>query len=194
MRAIRSGYKISCLLFLEKPEFSVHRANLRIIKATAEACGYPLHVVKLDREDYSPLISFLQKMDIDGLVTGNVKLDILHETYNKICEELKIKLIEPLWNHDTFELLTNYLKENIKFIIIGIRENGLSLNWLGQTIHQENVQEFLTDCITNGIDPCGEYGEFHTLTIHSPIFKKTIKWNTISKRKSSNLLYTILTS
>lgn len=195
----RRGYKIAELVFLEKPVFSVHEVDLPAGKAVERAQGYELKTVNLNAEPVKDesLIQYLERRKengIDGLITGNVKSECLHDIYDKLCTRIGIKLVEPLWNHDTYELLARYIQENIKFIIIGIRKNTLPINWLGRTVNRENVEDFIADCMINNTDPCGEYGEFHTLTISSPAFNRHLAWNSTFVKEISNLIYVVLLS
>ena len=72
-------------------------------------------------------------------------------------------MVEPLKGLDTLELLMEYFKIDLQFMIIGIRDEELDPKWLGEIITRQNFEEFLTDVLSREIDPCGEYGEYHTL-------------------------------
>ncbi|MCD6535608.1 MAG: hypothetical protein J7K49_01075, partial [Thaumarchaeota archaeon] len=96
-------------------------------------------------------------------VTGNVKLEENHEIYRSLCKRTGLELVEPLREWDTLELLIEYSKIGMQFMIIGIRNNNLNLKWLGEIVAGQSFEEFLTDVLSMGIDPCGEYGEYHTL-------------------------------
>ena len=71
--------------------------------------------------------------------------------------------MEPLKGLDTLELLMEYSKIDLQFMIIGIRDEELDSKRLGEIITRQNFEEFLTDVLSRRIDPCGEYGEYHTL-------------------------------
>jgi len=56
-----------------------------------------------------------------------------------------------------------YSKIGLQFTIIGIRDERLDVKWLGATISKQNIGDFLADTLSSGIDPCGEYGEYHSI-------------------------------
>ena len=56
-----------------------------------------------------------------------------------------------------------YSKIDLQFMIIGIRDDELDSKWLGEIVTRQNFEGFMTDVLSRGIDPCGEYGEYHTL-------------------------------
>lgn len=192
------GYQVEELVFLEKPGFSVHKVNLPAIKAIANGLGYNLKVIKVDRDFWSDelLINYLRKRreeGVDSIVTGNVKLDENSELYNLLCEEAGLALLEPLKGLDTLELLTKYHEIGMHFLIVGIRDECLDLRWLGKIVTKESFEEFLSSILAYGIDPCGEYGEYHSLVITLKEFNIGINFNKISSKKRGDILkYVIL--
>ena len=61
----------------------------------------------------------------------------------------------------------------LKTRITCIDPNKLSANFVGREFNQQ----FLDD-LPDGIDPCGENGEFHSFTYAGPMFKKPINIST----------------
>ena len=43
-------------------------------------------------------------------------------------------------------------------MIIGIRDEELDPRWLGRIVTRENLEEFLTDVLSKGIDPAANTG------------------------------------
>ena len=58
-----------------------------------------------------------------------------------------------------------------KAMIVCVKVDRLFVDLLGRMFDREVIRA-LEDA---GIDPCGEYGEYHTLVLDGPIFKKRIK-------------------
>ena len=52
-------------------------------------------------------------------------------------------------------------------MIVTARAAHLDESWLGRTITLDAVRELEA----LGVDPCGEYGEYHTLVTHTPLFR-----------------------
>ena len=194
LKARELGYEVEELIFLEKPEFSVHKANIQAVKAVAQMLGYTLKVLKVSNElskDKS-LITYLERLKergITALVTGNVKIEENHNIYAELCERVGLKLVEPLYNRDTLELLIKYAEIGLDFLIVGIRRNSLSPEWLGKTITKENFEIFLTEALSNGIDPCGEYGEYHTIVTRLGDQMLVIERNSLSIHEKDDTRY-----
>ena len=100
-------------------------------------------------------------------------------------------MVEPLKGLDTLELLMEYSKIDLQFMIIGIRDEELDSKWLGEIVTRQNFEEFLTDVLSRGIDPCGEYGEYHTLVTGLKEAKVSLRPVKIEK-SDSNMNYILI--
>jgi len=196
LKARERGYEIDELIFLKKPRFSVHKVNLPAVRAVAKMLDIDLNKVETSDkpEDDKVLITYLKKKRENGvsnLLTGNVKLEEIHDIYQKLCEKAGLRLIEPLRGWDTLELLMEYFKIDLQFMIIGIRDEELDSKWLGEIVTRQNFEEFLTDVLSRGIDPCGEYGEYHTLVTGLKEIKVSLRPVKIEKN-NSNMNYILI--
>jgi len=197
LKTIESGYKIEELLFLEKPGFSVHKVNLPTVKAVAKMLGYELKTISVSNEllEDKSLINYLREQErkgLNALDTENVKLEEDHEIYASLCEKAGLKLIEPLRGKDTLELLIEYSKIGMHFMITGIRNGELDPKWLGATISKQNIENFVEEVLSKGIDPCGEYGEYHSIVTELKILGKSLKSTSIVKGESACTSYLLL--
>jgi len=197
LKTIESGYKIKELLFLEKPGFSAHKANLPAVKAVAKMLGYELKTISVGNEllEDKSLINYLREQrrkGLNALVTGNVKLEENHKIYASLCERTGLKLVEPLRGKDTLELLIEYSRIGMQFMIIGIRNKKLDHKWLGATISKQNIENFVEEVLSKGIDPCGEYGEYHSIVTKLKNLGKGLKSTSIVKGESACTSYLLL--
>ena len=77
-----------------------------------------------------------------------------------------------MWHLDTKKILTEFINEGFKAIVVRIKNEVIGLDWLGREINQT----FYEDLINLGtIDPCGEHGEYHSFVVDGPIFKNRIE-------------------
>ena len=58
-----------------------------------------------------------------------------------------------------------------KAIIVSCRADILGREFIGRTIDKGIIEEFES----KGVCPCGEKGEYHTLVVDGPIFRRPIK-------------------
>jgi len=79
-------------------------------------------------------------------------------------------------------------------MIIGIRDERLDTKWLGTIISKQNIEEFLTDVLSSGIDPCGEYGEYHSLVTSLDYLSTKLEYDLMIVREEDKMKYVMLQS
>src|SRR5690606_10238430 len=66
-------------------------------------------------------------------------------------------------------LMTEFLDLGFKAISVCVNANVLDETMVGRTIDKEFLE-----MLPEGVDPCGENGEFHTFVYDGPIFKRPV--------------------
>ena len=110
-----------------------------------------------------------------------------------VTEGLPIKVIMPLWERDTFEVLDDEMSSGFRAVFTCVKQPFFNEEWIGWELNKDTVKDLLALAEKNGIDPCGENGEYHTMIIDGPIFKKPIKIPSFTIEKSENRFYMKLT-
>ena len=181
--AEKLGYKVSILLTVEPASdesYYFHYPNIWITRLQAEAMEKNLLTAPAGAskdEELQALITLIDRVsgEIDGILSGVVKSGLQYRLFKKICEERGLKLVTPLWNQDPFKLLRQMIGEGFKIMIVGVAAEGLGKELLGKTL-DDKLMEFLEERSKRyGISPIGEGGEFETLVLDAPIFKKRIE-------------------
>jgi uncharacterized protein (TIGR00290 family) len=91
----------------------------------------------------------------------------------RICNDLEIELILPLWKCDSEQIVTEFIDVGFEAIVASAKADLFGNEWLGRKIDKEFVSDLHS--FNNAIDPCGEFGEFHTFVTDGPIFKNRIR-------------------
>jgi asparagine synthase (glutamine-hydrolysing) len=183
IRASRE-HKIECLISMisENPEsYMFHVPNTSLTKYQAEAMEIPIiqELTKGEKEkelaDLKKTIEEArEKFGIEGIVTGAIKSNYQYSRIKRICDELKLELISPLWQMDEEEELKEVLKEGVKAIIVSVSAYPLTKYFLGKEIDERIVKKFIEFREKFGFNPSGEGGEYETFVIDAPIFKRKI--------------------
>ena len=176
-KAIQSGYEISYLLNAISKEYKrvrFHGLKDTLIQAQSEALGIPLLQKETTSESYEQefkdIIKSVLSEGIKGVVFGDIFLH-MRKWADKVCIDLGIQSIEPLCDRNSEEILLDFIDSGFKAIIVATQANLLDEKWLGRKLDIS----FLNDIKKlKNIDVCGENGEYHTLVINGPIFKKRI--------------------
>lgn len=126
------------------------------------------------RDAFKALIEELKtKKGIEGIVFGDIYLQEHRDWINKVCEELKVEPILPIWTQDTKSLIKEIIGSGFKSIVVSVRKDILGEEWLGREIDDRFVKDLKA---LGNIDLCGERGEFHTFVYDGPIFKKPVQF------------------
>lgn len=113
----------------------------------------------------------IDKYKIEGIVTGAVESMYQASRVQKICDELDIYCLNPLWKMDQVDLLKDIVKDGFKVKIVKVAADGLDEKWIGRIIDERTINELIKLKDKYGISVCGEGGEYESEVVDGPIFK-----------------------
>jgi uncharacterized protein (TIGR00290 family) len=179
-KAIQEGFNVSQLLIMmsDASTSNFHMISSDLLDAQSQAIGIPIvkQITTPDtyEKDFKKALMQMKVKGMDGLVTGDIYDVALHEAgwLDRICEEVGLKLIKPLWHRDTQQVLNEFINEGFKATVVRVKNELLGMEWLGREVNKE----FYNDLLKLGtVDPCGERGEYHTFVTDGPLFKNKIE-------------------
>jgi len=127
-------------------------------------------------EEMLDLKKVVEKLDVDGVVSGAVASEYQKQRIDFMCEELGIKSFAPLWHKNPLSLLKEQV-EVMDVIISGVAAYGFDKSWLGRRIDNETIRDLIKLKKQYGVQEGGEGGEFETIVTNSPLFKKPLEFN-----------------
>lgn len=170
-----------------KESYMFHTSNVRITKLQAKAMNIPIIYTKskgIENEELIDLEKILRRVKqkgVEAIVSGAIDSNYQNSRINKICESLGLCHISPLWKKDHIDILKNIIKEGFEVIITVVAAQGFDIYWLGRKIDEECIKELENLNKKYKISICGEGGEFETLVLDCPLFKKAIKIESFEK-------------
>jgi len=179
-KAIQSGHRVRYLLNFISSEYKrccFHGMEADLLNLQAERIGIPLmqREVSPDMEQYEKefkaAVSEVKTRGIQGMVFGDVYLDEHRDWVERVCKDLEIVSIEPLWNHSPLDVVEEFIDLGFKAMVVSCKADLLGKDFIGKYIDKDLVQELRM----KNICPCGENGEFHTFVIDGPMFKRGIE-------------------
>jgi uncharacterized protein (TIGR00290 family) len=175
-KAILEGFDISYILnFRDTKKNGSHNINPELLSAQLQAIGVPnLQIDFLSYEqEFKKTVHNISEtgVKIEGAVFGHIKTH--KDLVDRICSDLDIQLILPLWNCDSEKIITDFIHAGFNAIIVSAKADLFGKEWVGRKIDEKFVSD-LHD-FNDSIDSCGEYGEFHTFVIDGPLFKNKLK-------------------
>jgi uncharacterized protein (TIGR00290 family) len=177
LRAASLVWPVDILLFLvyDFPEPSPHIENVGATIAEASLIGKPIVVARLDRgKEFEETADLLRKLNADKLIAGDVFVEDHLKYMESLASEAGASLLEPLWGQDTLEILMKDLEEGYSMKVLGARTRALR-RAVGEVVDKHNSEWFLSLVKSDGADPLGEKGEYHTVVVNSPLHRAPLR-------------------
>ena len=172
-RARRSGLHVERLVTLydeasERVRF--HAVPIAVMRAQAKVLGIPMSLHPTTPETFESVflaaLAELRDDGIAGMIFGNIHLADVRAWYEERVLGADLEHRELLWGEPPALLVREVLARGYTAVLTCIEEPKADPSWLGQPLTAELVADFER----HGIDPCGEYGEYHTLVTNGPLF------------------------
>ncbi len=190
-KVMERGYEVKYLLnFISKKyqRCCFHGIQKELINLQANLIGIPLFQkavspdMKLYEKEFKEAVSHLKKKKVKGMVFGDVYLINQKNWVERVCKDLKIKAIEPLWQIPPEKIIEEFIYLGFKAVVVSakaklfdkdfIASRMLDISGVPPVIGREVDYRLLKELKKRKICPCGENGEFHTFVVDGPIFKK----------------------
>ncbi|WP_293764333.1 diphthine--ammonia ligase [uncultured Aquitalea sp.] len=185
-RAKQAGAKVHCLLNMldENGERSrSHGVRPEVLTAQAEAMGLPLVSGKASWAAYeAEFVSRLRALHGEGvqaMVFGDIDLEPHREWEEKVCAAASLQALLPLWQEAREKLVREFVDAGFSARIVMLNTDMVSKKWLGQTLDHALIDAMLAE----GVDPCAEGGEFHTLVTDGPLFAAPLRLRVGEERR-----------
>ena len=154
-----------------------HGVNSAFLKAQSNAIGIPIIQKKTTWDSYEEVfkraVLDLKKEGIDTGIFGDIDLQEHRDWVERICRDVGIRPLLPLWKEKRKKLLKHFIDLGFKAIIIATGASSLGKEWLGRKIDSEFIKGLQS---YDSIDLCGEKGEYHTFVYDGPIFRKSVEF------------------
>lgn len=177
-KAISQGLKVSYLLnFVNKDSTRAmsHGLDHKLIALQAQAMNLPIIQQQVTWKTYEAgfkaALAELRLKGVTGLITGDIYLQEHKDWIDRVCGEVGIEAVLPLWGLDTAQLLADFIDASFKAIIVSVKTEIFGKEWLGRQVDNKLAAELYQ----LNIDPCGEGGEFHTFVYDGPLFRKSVR-------------------
>jgi uncharacterized protein (TIGR00290 family) len=157
---------------------AMHAVRRQLLEAQAEAAGLPLHVIEIPwacpNEDYERALGgFVAEQKAAGVAAmafGDLYLEDIRAYREEKLAGTSIEPLFPLWGRDTRALAHEMIAGGMQAHLTCIDPKKLSASFAGRAFDEALLAE-----LPDGVDPCGENGEFHTCVFAGPMFVHPIE-------------------
>ncbi len=152
---------------------AMHAVRRELLLAQADAVGLPVHQVELpwpcSNEEYQRLMSdavaVARSTGVTRMVFGDLFLADVRAYREEALAGSGIEPVFPLWGRPTSELAVEMLDRGIRATITCVDPRQLDAAYAGRAFDRDLLAD-----LPDGVDPCGENGEFHTFVHDGPGF------------------------
>lgn len=177
-KAMIAGHKINWLVNSisdDHERVRFHGTEAKLIHLQCEALGVQLvqNQTSAERyeEDFKAGIRPLIEQGLEGMIFGDIYVGQNRDWVEKVCRDLGIEALLPLWGRDPQELLLEFIDTGFEAVVVGANAEMVDKKWIGRKVDRE----LLCWLEANNVDPCGENGEYHSFVTDGPFFKRPVK-------------------
>jgi uncharacterized protein (TIGR00290 family) len=156
---------------------SMHGLRNELLIAQTNALGIKSSRIELPEmpsmalyeDKMNQTVSALKANGFTHTAFGDIFLEDLRTYRQTQLSKKGITAIFPIWKRDTKALLKEFLDLGFKTIVVCANSKYFGEDFVGTVIDENFISS-----LPEGVDPCGENGEFHTFCFDGPIFKTPI--------------------
>ena len=172
---------------------SMHGVRRQLVERQAEALGLPVEFIVIPHQDdascpmphHTPGTTYppndvytrtvlaawarLREKGIETIVFGDIFLEDLRAFREKLLAHAGLTGCYPIWGRDSGALYDEFVALGFQAITVCIDSQRLTGNHCGQLL----TPAFRAS-LPDGVDPCGERGEYHSFVFDGPLFGRPV--------------------
>jgi uncharacterized protein (TIGR00290 family) len=158
---------------------AMHGVRREILEAQAASLGLPLLEVEMDwpgsNEAYEQAHertlaeARMRWPGIRHCAFGDLFLQDVRDYRVRQLGRAEWRAVFPIWGEDTAALSRRFVGEGHRAMLCCVDTQQLDAEYCGRA-----YDSALLDALPVGVDPCGERGEFHTLSYGGPLFRQPL--------------------
>ena len=161
---------------------AMHGVRQEVLAAQTAALGLPLVEVALDwpgsneayEQAHADALAQAQRRwpGLRHCAFGDLFLQDVRDYRVRQLGRENWRAVFPLWGEDTTLLSRRFISEGHRARLCCVDTQQLDAGFCGR-----DYDAALLDSLPAGVDPCGERGEFHTLSYAGPLFRQPLTLN-----------------
>jgi uncharacterized protein (TIGR00290 family) len=162
----------------EADRVAMHAVRRELVAQQATAASLPLYPVELPwpcpNEEYENILTgalteLKDRLSITHVAFGDLYLEDVRAYREKQMDRLGLTPLFPIWGQPTNELAHQMVAAGVKAWLTCVDPKQLPREFAGRAYDDRLLGEF-----PDGVDPCGENGEFHTFAWDGPMFASPV--------------------
>jgi len=157
---------------------AMHAVRLSLLRAQAEAAGLPLVEVRIPwpcpNEAYEAAmaraLTGAREQGATAVAFGDLFLEDVRRYREERMKGSGLEPLFPLWGRPTGPLALEMIERGQKAVLTCVDPRVLPREFAGRAFDAALLRE-----LPEGVDPCGENGEFHSFAWDGPAFRRPVR-------------------
>ncbi len=168
---------IFCTVNQQFQRVAMHAVRLELLQRQAQSLGLPLRVLEIpypcSNQAYEGImrrfVAEARQQGVQQFAFGDLFLEDIRSYREQKLQGSEIQPIFPLWKKPTPALAREMVESGLRAILTAVDPRKLPASFAGREFNHA-----LLDDLPEGVDPCGENGEFHSFVYAGPMFSSNI--------------------
>lgn len=160
---------------------AMHAVRRTLVEAQAERLGLPLHVVEIPspcpndvyETQMGAAMAAAAAAGVEAVAFGDLFLADVRTYRERALAGSGVRPLFPLWGRPTGPLAREMIARGVRAVLTCVDPGVLPASFAGR-----DFDDALIDALPQGVDPCGERGEFHTFVWDGPGFATPVAVHT----------------
>lgn len=166
-----------CTINKKFERVAMHGVRLELLQKQAKSLELPLEVLEIpypcSNEEYENVMNeFVERCKIgkiDAFAFGDLYLEDIRQYRVDKLEGSGIEPIFPIWQIPTNVLAKEMIESGLRTVITCLDPKKMPVELAGKEFSHEFI-----NMLPEGVNSCGENGEFHSFVFDGPMFKEPI--------------------
>lgn len=153
-----------------------HGADNEMLQRYSEVLGLPILLCPTTGDDYAQAfeagLAQAKAMGAEAVCFGDIDIAENRRWEEERCQVVGLAACFPLWRQGRAALVQELLALGYRCLIKSVNRRLLPTSLLGCCLDEAAVAVMQAA----GVDVCGENGEYHTLAVDGPIFRRSLQF------------------
>jgi uncharacterized protein (TIGR00290 family) len=174
-------FEVACLLTTVSDSFhrvSMHGVREELLEMQAESLGFQLQKVTIPypcpntlyEEKMRETLQYWKERGVTHVIFGDLFLEDIRRYREEKLALQNLTPVFPVWGRDTTKLAKEMITAGFRAVLSCVDPRKLHPSFAGREFDFALIRD-----LPEGVDPCGENGEFHTFVYDGPPFRKPIR-------------------
>jgi predicted ATP pyrophosphatase (TIGR00289 family) len=178
---LEKGWDVKYLVTIiseREDSYMYHVPNIHLVDKLADSIG--IKVIKrsssgIKEKEVEDMKESLKDLEIDSVACGGIASNYQKTRIEKVCKELGLELLAPFWGVNPEKFMRDTIRLGFDVRFVGVYSMGFDKSWLGRKLDKESLENLIELNKKYGVSLVGEGGEFESLCLGGPIFKKKLE-------------------